>query len=182
MRKTVRKNIKRYKFFFILLIVSLALMVYDFKLGMNSFRLTGVNMLEMLSILPPVFILLGLLDVWVDKALMIKLTGKGSGIRGAVIAFLLGSLAAGPLYAAFPIAGVMLKKESKFSNVIIFIGAWSTTKVPMLMFEASSMGLKFMLLRFLLNLPVIVLIALITEKVLSQEEKQVIYENAERMS
>ncbi|MDY0018044.1 MAG: permease [Candidatus Delongbacteria bacterium] len=182
MRKTVRKNIRRYKLFFILLIVSFALMVYDFKLGMDSFRLTGLNMLEMLSVLPPVFILLGLLDVWVDKALMIKLTGKGSGIKGAVIAFLLGSLAAGPLYAAFPIAGVMLKKESKFSNVIIFIGAWSTTKVPMLMFEASSMGLKFMLLRFLLNLPVIVLIALITEKALSQEEKQVIYENAERMN
>ncbi|MFA7123990.1 MAG: permease [Candidatus Delongbacteria bacterium] len=182
MRKTVRKNIRRYKLFFILLIVSFALMVYDFKLGMDSFRLTGLNMLEMLSVLPPVFILLGLLDGWVDKALMIKLTGKGSGIKGAVIAFLLGSLAAGPLYAAFPIAGVMLKKESKFSNVIIFIGAWSTTKVPMLMFEASSMGLKFMLLRFLLNLPVIVLIALITEKALSQEEKQVIYENAERMN
>lgn len=182
MRKTVRKNIRRYKLFFILLIVSFALMVYDFKLGMDSFKLTGLNMLEMLSVLPPVFILLGLLDVWVDKALMIKLTGKGSGIKGAVIAFLLGSLAAGPLYAAFPIAGVMLKKESKFSNVIIFIGAWSTTKVPMLMFEASSMGLKFMLLRFLLNLPVIVLIALITEKALSQEEKQVIYENAERMN
>jgi len=113
MRKTVKKNIKRYKFFFILLVVSFALMVYDFKLGMDSFRLTGVNMLEMLSILPPVFILLGLLDVWVDKALMIKLTGKGSGIKGAVIAFLLGSLAAGPLYAAFPIAGVMLQKRKQ---------------------------------------------------------------------
>jgi len=52
----------------------------------------------------------------------------------------------------------------------------------MLMFEASSMGLKFMLLRFLLNLPVIVLIALITEKALSEDEKQVIYENAEKMN
>jgi uncharacterized membrane protein YraQ (UPF0718 family) len=182
MKHKIRIFVKRYKYFFMFLIINFALIIYDYKLGSNAFKLTGINMLDMLSILPPTFILLGLLDVWVDKALMIKLTGKDSGIKGAVIAFLLGSLAAGPLYAAFPIAGVMLKKESKFSNVLIFIGAWSTTKVPMLMFEASSMGLKFMLLRFLLNLPVIVLIALITEKALSTGEKQIIYDNAERMS
>jgi uncharacterized membrane protein YraQ (UPF0718 family) len=163
------------------LILNFMLIIYDFKIGSNAFKLTGVNMLDMLAILPPTFILLGLLDVWVDKALMIKLTGEGSGIKGAVIAFLLGSLAAGPLYAAFPIAGVMLKKSSKFSNVLIFIGAWSTTKVPMLMFEASSMGLKFTVLRFLLNLPVIILIAVITEKILSKEEKLAIYNNAEEM-
>ncbi|MBU4485925.1 MAG: permease [Candidatus Delongbacteria bacterium] len=173
--------IKKYRFFFILLTVNFALLTYDFSLGANAFKLTGVNLLEMLSILPPVFILLGLLDVWVDKALMIKLTGEGSGLKGALIAFLIGSLAAGPLYAAFPIAGVMLKKSSKFSNVIIFLGAWSTTKVPMLIFEASSMGVKFTVLRFLLNLPVIVLIAVIMEKMLSKEEKTEIYEKAEKL-
>jgi hypothetical protein len=84
------------------LIINFALIIYDYKLGSNAFKLTGINMLDMLSILPPTFILLGLLDVWVDKALMIKLTGKGSGIKGAVIAFLLGSLAAGPLIRSFP--------------------------------------------------------------------------------
>ncbi|HQO08740.1 MAG TPA: permease [Clostridiales bacterium] len=181
MRKKVKHTIKRYRLFFVLLTVAFALMTYDFTLGSNAFKMTGINMFEMLSILPPTFILLGLLDVWVDKSLMIKLTGEGSGIKGAVIAFLLGSLAAGPLYAAFPIAAVMLKKQSKFSNVIIFIGAWSTTKVPMLMFETASMGAKFTLLRFLLNLPVIILIAVVTEKVLSKEEKAEIYEKAEKM-
>ena len=180
MKHKIKHIINRYRYFFILLIAGLALLVYDLELGANSFRLTGLNMLDMISILPPTFILLGLLDVWVDKALMIKLTGEGSGLKGAVIAFLLGSLAAGPLYAAFPIAAVMLKKQSKFSNVIIFIGAWSTTKVPMLMFESASMGLKFTMLRFFLNLPVIILIAVITEKMLSKKEKGEIYGNAEK--
>jgi hypothetical protein len=83
----------------------------------------------MLSVLPPIFILLGLLDVWVDRATMMKFTGKGSGLKGVLIAFLLGSAAAGPLYAAFPVAGVMLKKGSSLFNVFIFIGAWSTTKI-----------------------------------------------------
>ena len=88
---------------------------------------------------------------------------------------------AGPLYAAFPVAGMLLKKGSKFSNVLIFMGAWSTTKIPLLLFEASSMGWTFMLLRFAIDIPVIVLIAFITEKLLNQREIDKIYELAEKM-
>jgi uncharacterized membrane protein YraQ (UPF0718 family) len=109
---------------------------------------------------------------------MIKLMGEKSGFIGIAIAFLLGSAAAGPLYAAFPIAGVLLKKGSKLSNVLIFIGAWSTTKIPMLLFEASSMGWKFMLARFLIDIPGIAIIAYVTERVLTQKEKSNIYDKA----
>ena len=124
----------------------------------------------MLSVLPPIFILLGLLDVWVDRATMVKYTGKGSGFKGALIAFLLGSAAAGPLYAAFPFAGVMLKKGSSIRNVLIFIGAWSTTKIPLLAFEAASMGVPFMLIRLGLSIVGIPLIAYVTEKSLGKKQ------------
>jgi uncharacterized membrane protein YraQ (UPF0718 family) len=113
-------------------------------------------------VIPPIFILLGLLDVWVDRATMMKYTGKGSGLKGVLIAFLLGSAAAGPLYAAFPVAGVMLKKGSGLFNVFIFIGAWSTTKIPMLTFEAASMGLTFTLTRLALSVAGILIIAATT--------------------
>lgn len=109
---------------------------------------------------------------------MIKLMGEKSGFIGVAIAFFLGSAAAGPLYAAFPVAGILLKKGSKFSNVLIFIGAWSTTKIPMLLFEASSMGWGFMIARFIINIPGIALIAYITEKLLNEKEKGYIYDNA----
>jgi hypothetical protein len=62
--------------------------------------------------------------------------------------------------------------------VFIFIGAWSTTKIPMLLFEASAMGGKFMLTRFLINLPGIALIAFLTEKVMHEKEVKEIYQNA----
>jgi len=111
---------------------------------------------------------------------MIKLMGEKSGILGILIAFFLGSAAAGPLYAAFPMAGVLLKKGSKFSNVLIFIGAWSTTKIPMLLFEASALGWMFMITRFVINIPGIILIAYITEKLLNPNEKQYIFDSAGR--
>jgi len=177
----VKEIIKRYKFFVILVAVNLGILaVYPFT-GQKSISITWSNTLEMLSVLPPIFILLGLLDVWVQRETVIKLMGEKSGFIGVALAFFLGSAAAGPLYAAFPVTGVLLKKGSKFSNVLIFIGAWSTTKIPMLLFEASSMGWKFMITRFIINIPGIALIAYVTEKLLSEKEKQYIYDNAVTM-
>lgn len=174
----MKKLINRYKFFIMLLVINLGLVIIYPAIGQNSLRITWSNTLEMLSVIPPIFILLGLLDVWVQRETMIKLMGEKSGFIGVALAFFLGSAAAGPLYAAFPIAGILLKKGSKFSNVLIFIGAWSTTKIPMLLFETSSMGWKFMLTRFIIDIPGIALIAYITQKVLNEKEISLIFEKA----
>jgi len=53
---------------------------------------------EMLLVIPPIFILLGILDTWVPKEVMMKYMGEKSGWKGIVLAFLIGSAAAGPLY------------------------------------------------------------------------------------
>jgi hypothetical protein len=51
----------------------------------------------------------------------------------------------------------------------------------LLLFEASAMGVKFTVLRFLLDIVGIAVIAYFTEKVLSQDEKQGIYTNAMKL-
>ncbi|SHI26950.1 permease [Desulfosporosinus lacus] len=172
--------VKRYKFFLVLIVINIVIYALYPTIGQRSINITWSNTVEMLSVIPPIFILLGLLDVWVQRETMIKLMGEKSGILGILIAFFLGSAAAGPLYAAFPMAGVLLKKGSKFSNVLIFIGAWSTTKIPMLLFEASALGWMFMITRFVINIPGIILIAYITEKLLNPNEKQYIFDSAGR--
>jgi uncharacterized membrane protein YraQ (UPF0718 family) len=175
----MKKNALRYKYFIILAAINIVMLIFFPIIGQKSLDITWDNTLEMLSVLPPIFILLGLLDVWVQRETMIKLMGENSGMLGVILAFILGSAAAGPLYAAFPIAGILLKKGSKFSNVLIFIGAWSTTKIPMLLFETTSMGWKFMLTRFIIDIPGIALIAFLTDKLMTNQEKTLIYENAE---
>ncbi len=173
----MKNLLKRYKLFLILAIINMLIIIFFPMVGIKSINITWNNTLEMLSVIPPIFILLGLLDVWVQRETMIKYMGEKSGIIGITIAFLLGSAAAGPLYAAFPVAGVLIKKGSKFSNVLIFIGAWSTTKIPLLLFETSSMGWKFMLTRFLIDIPGIILIAYVTERLLTKKEKESIYKS-----
>lgn len=151
------------------------------ELGEKAADITANSLLEMLAVIPPVFILLGLLDVWVPKETMIKYLGEHSGYKGVTISFLLGSAAAGPLYGAFPIAAVLMKKGTKFSNVLIFIGAWSTTKIPMLIFEFEALGDRFALTRLIIDILGIIIMTQIIMKFISKENLQKIYEAVEKI-
>lgn len=135
----------------------------------------------MLLVIPPIFVLLGLLDAWVPREQMVRFMGPGAGIKGGVLAFLLGSFAAGPLYGAFPVAAVLMKKGAGFSNILIFIGAWSTTKVPMLLFESSALGARFALSRLAIDIVGIVLIAMAIKALLAEKEIERLYVQAEKM-
>ncbi len=162
---------KRYRIALMMLLISLAILLFMPEIGANVFRLTGENLLEMASVVPPIFILLGLLDVWVERETMVHYMGAGSGLKGTALAFLLGSAAAGPLYAAFPIAAVMLKKGASRRNMFLFIGAWSTTKLPLILFEAASLGFQFTILRFAFNVVGIVTIAFLLDKSLNAQDQ-----------
>lgn len=174
--------IRKYRMFLLLALIQIAILILRPELGKESLLITWENTLDMMSVMPPIFILLGLLDVWVKKETMIKYMGEGSGIVGILLAFFIGSAAAGPLYGAFPVAAVLIKKGSKLSNVFIMLGAWSTTKIPLILFEATSMGFRFTVLRFVLNLFGIGIIAYFTEKALRPADKQKIAELAEGMN
>ena len=182
MKSKLPKLIRRYWIFLFFCLVDGLLLVFAPGLGQKSLQLSWENALEMLSVLPPIFVLLGLMDVWVKRETMVRYMGEGSGLKGILLAFLLGSAAAGPLFAAFPVAVVLLKKGSRLFNVLIFLGAWSTTKLPLILFETTAMGYAFMLTRLVMNLVGITVIAYGLEKVLSQEDKADIYRRAQEQA
>lgn len=129
-------------------------------------------------IVPPIFLLLGLLDVWVPREIMMRFMGPDAGLRGPILAFALGSAAAGPLYGAFPVAGVLMKKGATFHNILIFIGAWSTTKIPMILFEMKALGTRFALARLAIDIIGIALIAFALKKAIPAKEVEKLYEKA----
>ena len=113
---------------------------------------------------------------------MVKHLGEGSGLKGILLSFLLGSAASGPLYGAFPVAAVLMKKGAKFSNILVFIGAWSTTKIPMFLFEVASLGSAFAVTRLLSDIVVIIIIASTLARCITKEEIKEIYHNAKKYS
>lgn len=106
----MKKFINRYKMVFLASAFMLLMMNFKPAVGLKAFDTTMFSLKEMILVIPPVFILLGLLDVWVPKETMVKYMGEGSGLKGILLAFFIGSAAAGPLYGAFPVAAVFMKK------------------------------------------------------------------------
>ncbi|PEL07683.1 permease [Bacillus sp. AFS017336] len=157
-------ELKKYRFFFILLVGFIILTLINYSVGIKAFKLTGNSILNMLFLLPPVLILVGLLDKWVEKETLIKYMGNKSGIYGVLFALLLGGIAAGPLYLAFPIAVLLLKKGASIRYVVFFLGVWTTAKLPVVIYEFSSFGMKFTLIHICFGLVFYYIMGIIFEK------------------
>lgn len=138
--------------------------------GLMEFAKKGL--VQFLWNLIPVFICVGLMDVWLEREQMIRMMGEESGWRGAVISLLAGMVTAVPVYALLPVAGMVLKKGSRISNVLIFLCASLSIRIPLLLFEISSLGAGFALCRFLLNLCAVFLVSFLVEGVLTDSEKE----------
>lgn len=171
-----RTRLSRYLFPLIALAAGVLFVVLLPARGPKAIEVTLFSLKEMLLVIPPIFILLGLLDVWVPRETMTRFMGEHSGLKGVLLAIFLGSAAAGPLYGAFPVAAVFMKKGVKLSNIFIFIGAWSTTKIPMFLFEPSALGVRFALTHFAVDIPGIILIAMLLVLILRSADKKEIEE------
>ena len=166
---------------FLIFSVALCLLCWavDAQKTGRGLALAGGGIVEMLGFLPPIFVLLGLFDVWVDRETVMKLMGKGSGFKGVALAFLLATLAAGPLYMAFPVAGVLLKKRAGLFQIFVFIGTWAIAKVPMLLFEVSCFGFRYTVIRLICNVAAITGIAWIMTSMLGPDYAEKLYREAD---
>lgn len=165
-------QMRRYRLFLLVLVFDLVVLVVRPETGRVLFGHSWRVVAQMLAVLPPVFLLLGLMDIWVPRETVIRFVGERSGILGTTLSIVLGAAAAGPLYGAFPIAQTMARKGASYFNVVVFLGAWSTLKVPMFLFEASALGPRFAVTRWLVNVFGIILMAGIINRTLSVEDKQ----------
>jgi uncharacterized membrane protein YraQ (UPF0718 family) len=137
----------------LLLTVSAALILISFFPDRRP-RLIKVSwgfFIEMAAILPAVMILLGLFTVFVPKEAIVKHLGKTSGIKGVSLSLFFGALPTGPLYMAFPMASVLIKKGVRISNIVIFLSAWACIKIPQEMMELQFLGFRFMTARLVLT-------------------------------
>ncbi len=173
--------LKKYKMFIISLLVLGIVFIINKDTGVKSVKVTFSALKQMLIYIPPIFVLLGLLDIWIPKESMVRLMGEKSGILGIILAFIAGSCAAGPVYGAFPVAAVLMKKGVKFTNILIFIGTWSCAKVGMVLFEIASLGAKFAFARLLIDIPGIIIMAFLISHIIPEKELNRIYANVENI-
>jgi uncharacterized membrane protein YraQ (UPF0718 family) len=165
----MKANLKKHKFDYAIIAAFILFTGYSFYFHFNP----GVEILkdnfwaffkEMIVVLPVMFILIGLFDVWISKEKVEKHIGESSGVKGIILVMLLAFLQAGPLYGAFPVAYLLKEKGSSSVNIFIYLSAFTMAKFPLLTFEIGFLGLKFSLLRLVLSIPIFIVIGIIMGK------------------
>jgi len=121
--------------------------------------------MSMIGIVPAAFVLISLFEVWVKRETVEKHMGEKSIIRGFLWAIVLASTIIGGLYVSFPIAGVLYKKGAKASVVFTFLFASTICRIPMTVFEANFLGIKFTMIRFLISLPLVIVSSIILGRI-----------------
>ncbi len=157
-----------------LITVTIILYIVTFLIKKPAFfyglQMTKDFLIEMVEILPPILVISALITVWVPSEVIVKTFGKGSGIKGKLLALVTGAISAGPIYAAFPVAETLFLKGASVANITIIISSWAVIKVVMFMVESSFLGFAFATTRYLLTIPAIFVMAFVMEKLVSRKD------------
>ena len=138
----------------------------DFGVGVQI----GTNFFDflrnMITVLPCAFILIGLFEVWVKRETIEKHLGEDSGFKSYIWVILLASTTVGGIIIAFPVAYSLYKKGARISVLFTYISASAIGRIPMTVFEASFIGIKFSIIRLLISIPLVILSSILLEKIL----------------
>ena len=136
----------------------------SFLMGFEPGREIGRNLvsflIEMVRIFPPAFILIGLFEVWVKRETVERHLGGESGARGFIWVILLAMATIGPFAVSLPVGYSLYRKGARPSVVLAYLGAAGVCRVPMTLFEASYLGIKFTAVRWSVSLGLIILTSL----------------------
>lgn len=165
----MNKKIKKYMPLLVVAVVYGLLAMISFETFTRSSKESMYYIREMIEIMPVIFGMVILIEVWLPRKVIEKHMGNRSGMVGIILAFLMGMVSAGPIYAAFPITKALYKKGASTRNVVIILSSWAVIKVPMLFNEAKFLGVKFMIIRWVLTIIAILVISMIMDKVINKE-------------
>lgn len=169
------KKLKPYYSTIVVLLVLLVLYFFRRDIAVKSVNLSLKSAVSMLGILPPILLIVNFFDVWVPKDTIIRHMGPDAGLKGFAWAFFLGTLAAGPLYVAFPVASLLAKKGARLAYIIFMLGIWTSTKLPIFMYELNFFGGTFTLIHATTGIIVYYIFSLLMEKVLLRNRIEEIY-------
>ena len=162
MKKILAKH-KQYIWLAVYLVATVASFLVGFKPGKEVFSNFTEFFIEMITFIPFLFIIVGLFDVWFPKEKVERHIGQESGLKGMFLVIILAMLQAGPLYGAFPVAYILYKKGASIKNIFIYLGAFSSLKIPMLGIEIGYLGIQFTMARTLVSLPLFITVGYFME-------------------
>ncbi|MEA1987479.1 MAG: permease [Candidatus Marinimicrobia bacterium] len=168
-----KKNKKNYKSLILLGILFIATLVIIKYSPDNSEKIIDTSIsyfIQMAKVFPAVLILMGLFSVWISKEFVMKHLGESSGVKGIIVAFILGALPTGPMFVAFPMAQGLIRKGASITNIVIFLSAWACIKLPQELIELQFLGIEFMLARLGMTIIFVTIMGIIINKLMNKNQ------------
>ncbi len=153
----MKKAQKNYAAFAVFLVFIGGSLTMGFDLGIRVGDNFWIFAWDMLRILPPAFLLIGLFDVWASRKMIEKNFGNVSGIKKYIWSVLLAATTVGGTFVAFPVANALYHKGAGYSAIFTYVTAASLVMIPMSIMEASILGIKFTLIRLGVSLPIVII-------------------------
>jgi len=124
---------------------------------------------ETIEIIIAVFLLIGLIQVWISPQQLSKILGKEAGWKGLLLASIFPIFMGGSLFTLFPLMKILIEKGASFAAILAFSVACGG-KIPLLPLEIKFLGIHFAILRLVLIIPVSIIIGLLGEFILKKWE------------
>ena len=134
-----------------MLAIYLVLFVVDTDNAVTSSEVTLGILWNLIPILVAVVVLMGLLNLFLKPKRVSRYLGKGSGIRGWLLAISLGIISHGPIYAWYPLLGDLREKgmRSGLASAFLYNRAIKLPLLPVMIFY---FGLPFVVVLLLLTM------------------------------
>jgi len=154
-----------------LLLLTIALYVWAFAVAPEragqALAVGSRTFAAVLLLIVAVFGLIGLLQTWISRDLIVRLLGREGGIKGLLIAALCGSLLIGPAYIIFPLLMSIRKQGARWAVIGIVLTSYAV-KLQMIPIEVGFLGWPFSLGRALITLGMAIPAGLLLEALMER--------------
>ena len=141
--------------------------LYSLPKAVTIGNITYNTFIKISKIMTGIFLIIGLIKVWVKPEQISKFMGEDAGWKGLVILAIFPIFLGGSLFTMFPLMKTLREKGASIAAILTFLTAWGG-KAPLLPLEIEFLGIKFAIMRILLIIPLSLTIGILGEFIIKK--------------
>jgi len=154
-----------------LLLFTIAAYLYAYSVApertANALNIGATTFASVTLLIISVFGLVGLLQTWISRDLIVRLLGREGGIKGLLIATLCGTVLIGPAYIIFPLLMSIQQQGARWAVITIVLTSYAV-KVQMIPVEVGFLGWPFSLGRAVITIALAIPTGLLVEALMER--------------
>lgn len=156
-----------------LLLFTIVLYIYAFSVAperaSSALNIGATTFISVILLIISVFGLVGLLQTWISRDLIVRVLGREGGIKGLLIAALCGTVLIGPAYIIFPLLMSIQKQGARWAVVVIVLTSYAV-KLQMIPIEVGFLGWPFSLARAVITIALAIPTGLLVEAMMERRK------------